>query len=119
MLHCGVAVDMNYGLNGSGSYSNDASVALNKYFKYNTRLYTRDIYTKAEWMNMIFEEISNGRPILYGGVTAQNAGHAFVFDGYDADGLVHVTGDGVVAAMDILRLRCSTPTQEAIRTVRI
>lgn len=90
MLHCGVAVDMTYGLNGSGSYSNDASVALNKYFKYNTRLYTRDIYTKAEWMNMIFEEISNGRPILYGGVTAQNAGHAFVFDGYDADGLVHV-----------------------------
>ena len=90
MLHCGVAVDMNYGLDGSGSFSNDASVALNKYFKYNTRLYTRDIYTKAEWMNMIFEEISNGRPILYGGVTAQNAGHAFVFDGYDADGLVHV-----------------------------
>lgn len=90
MLHCGVAVDMNYGLDGSGSYSNDAAVALNKYFKYNTRLYARDIYTKAEWMNIIFDEISNGRPILYGGVTAQNAGHAFVFDGYDADGLVHV-----------------------------
>ena len=90
MLHCGVAVDMNYGLSGSGSFSSDATTALNEYFKYDSRLYCRDIYTKAEWMDIIFDEISNGRPILYGGVTAQNAGHAFVFDGYDAEGLVHV-----------------------------
>lgn len=90
MLHCGVAVDMNYGLSGSGSFSSDATTALNEYFKYDSRLYSRDIYTKAEWMDIIFDEISNGRPILYGGVTAQNAGHAFVFDGYDAEGLVHV-----------------------------
>ena len=90
MLHCGVAVDMTYGLSGSGSYSNDATLALSEYFKYDSRLYSRDIYTKAEWMDIIFDEISNGRPILYGGVTAQNAGHAFVFDGYDAEGLVHV-----------------------------
>ena len=90
MLHCGVAVDMTYGLSGSGSFSSDATTALNEYFKYDSRLYSRDIYTKAEWMDIIFDEISNGRPILYGGVTAQNAGHAFVFDGYDAEGLVHV-----------------------------
>ena len=90
MLHCGVAVDMTYGLSGSGSYSNDATLALSEYFKYDSRLYSRDIYTKAEWMDIIFDEISNGRPILYGGATAQNAGHAFVFDGYDAEGLVHV-----------------------------
>ena len=90
MLHCGVAVDMNYALGGSGSFSSDAAIALNKYFKYSTRHYTRDIYTKAEWMNIIYDELSNGRPVIYGGVTSQNEGHAFVFDGYDADGLVHV-----------------------------
>lgn len=90
MLHCGVAVNMSYALDGSGSFSNDAAIALNKYFKYSTRHYTRDIYSEAEWMNILFEELSNGRPVLYGGVTSQNAGHAFVFDGYDADGLVHV-----------------------------
>jgi len=90
MIHCGVAVDMNYTLQGSGSLSNDAAVALSDYFRYSTRLYTREIYSKSDWMNMIFDELSGGRPILYGGVTPQYAGHAFVFDGYSADGLVHV-----------------------------
>lgn len=49
---------------------------------------------------MIYEELNEGRPILYAGATKDGAGHAFVFDGYDKDGLVHVewgwdgSGDG-------------------------
>ena len=91
MFHCGVAVEMNYGLNGSGAQSSDAATAMSEYFKYNTKFYMRDIYSgEHEWMSIIYEEISNRRPILYGGATASGAGHAFVFDGYDANGLVHV-----------------------------
>lgn len=90
MLHCGVAVEMNYGLNGSGALSNTAAIALEQYFLYSTKLYIRDIYTEREWMGIIYEEISNRRPVYYGGATASGAGHAFVFDGYDANGLVHV-----------------------------
>lgn len=91
MLHCGVAVEMNYGLSGSGAQSSDAATAMSEYFKYNTKFYMRDIYSgEQEWMGIIYEEISNRRPVLYGGATASGAGHAFVFDGYDANGLVHV-----------------------------
>lgn len=90
MFQCGVSVDMQYNLDGSGAYINQASKALREYFRYNTKFYTRDIYTKSEWMDIIYAELANNGPILYGGVTPSNAGHAFVFDGYDADGLVHV-----------------------------
>ena len=90
MLDCGVAVQMNYGLNGSGALSNTAAIALEQYFLYSTKLYIRDIYTEREWMDIIYEEISNRRPVYYGGATARGEGHAFVFDGYDASGRVHV-----------------------------
>lgn len=108
MYHCGVAVEMNYDLGGSGAYDNVAAKALEQYFGYSTKFYVRDVYTTRDWMNIIYEEISSGRPILYGGATPQFAGHAFVFDGYNADGLVHVnwgwsgSGDGYfdVAILD-------------------
>ncbi len=93
MFHCGVAVEMKYGTNtvgGSGAYDNDVPSALEQYFGYAAKLYSRCIYTTEDWMNIIYEEISNGRPVFYGGVTADPAGHAFVFDGYDAAGMVHV-----------------------------
>lgn len=90
MLDCGVAVQMNYGLSGSGALSNTAATALEQYFLYSTKLYIRDIYTEREWMGIIYEEISNRRPVYYGGATARGEGHAFVFDGYDASGRVHV-----------------------------
>ena len=93
MLHCGVAVDMNYGTNadgGSGSHNYLAAAALNEYFGYSTKFFSRDIYPTDEWMDMVYSEISAGRPVLYGGATPDNYGHSFVIDGYNAAGLVHV-----------------------------
>lgn len=116
MFHCGVAVEMSYGtmaVGGSGAYDYNVPPALEQYFGYSAKLYTRDIYSTEQWMNIIFDEISNGRPVFYGGVTAQFAGHAFVFDGYNADGFVHVnwgwsgSGNGY---FDVALLNSSTGT---------
>ena len=93
MFHCGVAVEMSYGtelVGGSGAYDYNVALAAAQYFGYAAKLYTRDIYSTEQWMNIIYDEISNGRPVFYGGVTSQWFGHAFVFDGYDANGFVHV-----------------------------
>lgn len=90
MFHCGVAVEMSYGLDASGSHNYLAAAALRDYFKYNTKYYYRDIYNTEEWMNIIYEELANNRPIVYGGSTVDNYGHSFVIDGYDSNGLVHV-----------------------------
>lgn len=92
MYHCGVSVRMNYAKDGSGAFSYDACTALRTNFLYdkNIKHYSRDFMPNEEWMNIIYRELNDNCPILYGGVTTANAGHAFVFDGYDADGLVHV-----------------------------
>ncbi len=92
MFHCGATVSMNYGVSASGAYGYNIPEALIKTFKYNENLTYRfrAIHTQKEWMGMIFKELSNGRPILYGAADASFGGHAFVFDGYDSNGFVHV-----------------------------
>lgn len=91
MLHCGISVQMAYTSTGSGAYAVEATQALRKYFCYNenVRLYDRRFYTAELWMQMLYTELNNKRPVYYKGQDT-NGGHAFVIDGYDKDGLVHV-----------------------------
>jgi len=92
MLHCGVAVEMGYTASGSGAYGQEACLGIKKFFGYNknARLYTRDYYTAELWMEMIFKELNLKRPIYYDGLSEGGGGHAFIIDGYDKDGFVHV-----------------------------
>ena len=91
MYHCGVSVKMNYTKDGSGAYTADACRALRKYFVYNSNIkcYDRRFFPVDEWMQIIYREINDKCPVLYGGQSSAG-GHEFVFDGYDEDGLVHV-----------------------------
>lgn len=51
-------------------------------------LLSRDYYTIEEWDDIVYEELNNGRPVVYGGKNG-NLGHAFVIDGYK-DGLFNI-----------------------------
>lgn len=93
MRYAGAAVYMNYTPTASGAYSVDAAVALRDNFSYNKNIAyrSRDYHTNADWIAMVYGELAAGRPILYGAQDAYDSGgHAFVFDGYSADGLVAV-----------------------------
>ncbi len=92
MLHCGVSVDMQYTPTGSGAYSSEARSGLIKYFGYNENIgiVFREYYSLEQWMDMVYAELNNNRPIYYAGSDASQGGHAFVIDGYNATGLVHV-----------------------------
>lgn len=92
MLHCGVAVGMNYNPTGSGAYSHEARYGMIHYFNYNPgiNLMMRNYYSTAEWMKLIYTELNAGRPVYYTGVDPNAGGHAFVCDGYDANGYVHI-----------------------------
>lgn len=92
MLHTGVAVEMQYTPTGSGAYSSEARNGLIQYFRYNENIGViyRDYYSQEEWLNIIFTELNNNRPIYYAGADATRGGHAFVIDGYDNEGLMHV-----------------------------
>jgi hypothetical protein len=92
MNDCGGSVSMQYATDGSGAYASDACLALRKNFQYNQgcKYYTRSFMPKDVWMDIIYRELNDGCPILYGGATTSEEGHEFVFDGYDKKGFVHV-----------------------------
>ncbi len=95
MVDCGVAADMKYGVSFSGAYTENAVEGLKRNFGINTaRIAARENYKldDAGWMDLVFNEVSNRRPILYTGIDLSDngGGHAFVLDGYDENGLVHI-----------------------------
>ena len=95
MRDCGVAANMQYGPASSGATLADAADGLTRYFGLaGVHHEVRSANSEADWMRMVYTELSQGRPILYGGMDpnpmAGISGHAFVLHGYDADGLVYV-----------------------------
>ncbi len=91
MLYCGTSVRMMYGPEESAAYTDDVPEALIKYFDYDdgATYEQRQDFTDAEWESMIYDELADGKPVLYDGY-GSGSGHAFVIDGCDAEGLVHV-----------------------------
>ena len=93
MFHCGVSVEMNYGIDGSDAsiiyngyngYNNYcAENAFKNYFGYSSSLHGRkkNDHSESEWIYQLKTELDNYRPILYGG--QGSGGHAFVCDGYN------------------------------------
>ena len=90
LYHVGVAIDMNYGTDGSGASTSEAT-RLTDYFGYadNIQLMRRSKVSTSEWETTIYQELSNGRPVLYSGFPQQGDGHAFVCDGYE-NGYFHL-----------------------------
>ena len=92
MFYCGASVYMDYASSSSGSNGAYAPNALINYFGFDstTRLVSRSKYTYAEWIDLMYDELADQRPIFYGGQSA-GGGHAFVLDGFRAsDAFFHV-----------------------------
>ena len=91
MRYCGQGVKMAYSPQVSLAYDQDVAEALVKYFGYqNTVQVSQRIYYSIDgWEDLIYSELANGRPVMYGG-SSENDGHAFVCDGYDGNGLFHI-----------------------------
>lgn len=120
MYHCGVAAKMSYGTDGSGAWLYDAADGLYQYFGYYAKYYgyrdeLDDNLKNNVWREVVYQEISDGHPVLYAGTSNKNGDnktsvHAFVLDGYDKDGNVGVNwgygggGDGYFS-LDILSLK--------------
>lgn len=92
MFHCGVSVEMGYSIQGSGADPSKIAPGMKTYFGYSNGMKSayKQMYSDANWNNMIKEDLDSGKPIVYGG-SAQDGtdGHSFVCDGYDASGNYH------------------------------
>ena len=90
MKHCGYSLEMNYGPS-SGSNTDKVASALKNYFNYSSTVtyVSRSFYTYANWIEMMYHELSQGRPVVYGG-SSTGGGHEFVCDGYQGEDYFHI-----------------------------
>jgi len=93
MYHTGVSVNMQYGVDASGAFSEDVPWAMVTYFNYDPStisLKSKENYTTTGWKNMLMAELDLQRPIYYAGDDG-TSGHAWVCDGYrTSDGKFHM-----------------------------
>ncbi|MDE6370559.1 MAG: C10 family peptidase [Duncaniella sp.] len=91
MYQSGIACDAEY-TPDSGAYIDDAYAAMTTYFGYSKEsvLADREDFDDTTWNELLHRTLTAGVPVYYGGYTASYLGHAFVIDGYDANGQLHV-----------------------------
>lgn len=91
MMYAGRSVKMQYTPSSSGAYTYYVATALKTYFGYPQSVIhqQRESFTSEEWDELIYNEIAADRPVIYHGSTS-TGGHAYIVDGYDADGYYHV-----------------------------
>ena len=91
MTYCGRSVGMMYSPGSSGASDVKLVGALSKYFGYDKSLQrlSRSQYSTYQWQEMIYGELSAGRPVFYSGDTDTGSGHAFICDGYNGEGKFH------------------------------
>ena len=132
---CGLISCMNYATNESGSSNLSALEGAKNYFGYSkdAEIVVRSDYSEPEWMDMVYNELSHGRPLYYQGVYVNfdpsvgliAAGHSFLIDGYNEEGMVHVNWgwygnyDGYfdIALLDVRGLQFNTYQDMAINFV--
>lgn len=93
MRYCGQIIQMDYTPEISNGFFYDMDMLV-KLFGYDQEVYTAcsDNYTVSGWDNKLYNELKEGRPLVYAGGSS-GGGHAFVIDGYqvqDGCGFFHV-----------------------------
>lgn len=90
MQYCGTSIRTDYGPTSS-SNTKRVATALQTYFGYNNTVtyIERSLYTYSEWIDILYNELSQGRAICYGGQST-GGGHEFVIDGYQAEDFFHI-----------------------------
>ncbi len=95
--HCGVAAKTTWNYLGGGTTDANLVRAFIDNFGYNDTAHyvARTNYDEPTWMEMVYAELSAGHPIFYSAKDINMAefiiaGHNFILDGYDENGLVHV-----------------------------
>ena len=97
LYDCGLAVGMTYGTDGSKAGTPIKAMYTNfGYIPTSLRTQMRECFASdVEWLSTIAAEIDAGRPVYESAESAtqggkDSSGHAFIIDGYDKDGNLHV-----------------------------
>ena len=110
VYHVGAGSRMQYESSASGSSSGIALQGLNRYFGYDAGVISlpKDFIPENEVLEGIATDLVAGRPVFISAFTSNYEGHAFVCDGMQSNGYLHInwgwsgTSDGYfsVSALD-------------------
>lgn len=92
LYHCGVSVNMMYGLDGSGTQTDLVAKALPRNFGYDENFvrFVNKPESDEEWLEILLDELILGRVIVYRG-QGETSGHCWNLDGWkQATQMVHV-----------------------------
>ncbi|MBE6330706.1 MAG: hypothetical protein E7070_00160 [Bacteroidales bacterium] len=89
---CGMTAWLTYGSSTSGQIADCVNV-FGAQFGINggTCVYKNGNYSESGWSKLLYDQLVQGRPLLYCGYNASSGGHAVVCDGYQAStGFFHI-----------------------------
>lgn len=87
--HAGVSVNMGYGANASGAYSQDVGPAMENYFRFSSDYWHNYQEYSDSWEEDMVNNLDAGMPLYYAS-QGDVGGHAYVVDGYDDWYFFHV-----------------------------
>ena len=92
MYHVGVASNMYYGSASSGAGMSSSMRAIQTYFDYDPaiRVLLKDHMSEEYILNQISADLLESRPVYVEALTKKSEGHAFVFDGMQSNGFIHI-----------------------------
>ena len=92
MYHVGVSANMYYTPQASGTSSGIALQGLSRYFGYDAGIipFLKDFMPESEVLEGIATDLEAGRPVYISAVTTNYEGHAFVCDGMQSNGYLHI-----------------------------
>lgn len=113
MYACGVALDMNYGNQGS-SASLSNFVVMARYFGYSNdiKYVRRRNVSDSKWIAILDNELDNNGPVVYSGTDKDNnKGHAFIIDGRNRMGMYHINWGWSGSGNGYFRIDILTPLE--------
>ena len=116
MYHVGVASNMWYGSSASGAAMGTATQALVRHFDYDAaiRVLMKDYMDEEAVMDAIVADLQGSRPVFIEALTKNDEGHAFVCDGIQADGYIHINWGWGGYGNGYFALSAMNPTNQGI-----
>lgn len=116
MYHVGVACNMWYGSSASGAGMGTGMQALVRHFDYDAaiRVLMKDYMDEETVMDEIVVELQGSHPVFIEALTKNDEGHAFVCDGIQADGYIHINWGWGGYGNGYFALSAMNPTNQGI-----
>ena len=116
MYHAGVASNMWYGSTSSGAAMGTAMQAMMRNFDYDAaiRVLMKDYMDEEAVMDAIVADLQGSRPVFIEALTKKDEGHAFVCDGIQADGYIHINWGWGGYGNGYFALSAMNPTNQGI-----